>query len=113
MISRGEGRRGPRMKPRLCRVGVNVSRLLATGILGAVALTAAPSTGTALPSTFKTYCQQCHGGPAKTAGISFDELASDQSVGPAFKQWEKVVAVLDDKRMPPDGLPQPSATERT
>ena len=112
MINGCEGHRGPRMKPRLCSVGVNFGRLLATGILGAVALTAAPSTGTALPSTFKTYCRQCHGGPAKTAGISFDELASIQSVGPAFKQWEKVASVLDDKRMPPEGMPQPSATER-
>ncbi|HEU0122693.1 MAG TPA: DUF1587 domain-containing protein, partial [Bryobacteraceae bacterium] len=61
---------------------------------------------------FKQYCLQCHG---KTAmgGISLEQLLAQPSVGEGFQHWEKVATALEQKRMPPPSLPQPSDAERT
>ena len=55
---------------------------------------------------------QCHGEAAAMAGINLKQLSSEHSVSDSFKQWEKVAAVLDQRRMPPEGMPQPSDAER-
>ena len=46
------------------------------------------------------------------AGINLQELASEPSFSNKFPQWRKVVAALEQNRMPPENLPQPSETER-
>jgi hypothetical protein len=61
---------------------------------------------------FKQYCFGCHGDAASpTAGISLTKLTS-HPVGENFQAWQKVSAVLDQNRMPPKGLPQPSEDQR-
>src|SRR6266496_6142624 len=63
------------------------------------------------PLTFRQYCFQCH---AKTpmAGVNLEQMTSQRSVGESFPQWEKVVDVLEQNRMPPKGMPQPDDAER-
>ena len=46
------------------------------------------------------------------AGIDLKKLIAGKSVSDSFKQWEKVAAVLEQERMPPEGMPQPDAAER-
>ena len=46
------------------------------------------------------------------AGINLQELASEPSFSSKFPQWQKVAAALEQKRMPPENLPQPSETRR-
>jgi hypothetical protein len=77
-------------------------------LLGTIAANAAPSAATA---TFRQYCLQCHGKSA-TAGINLEKMLSPVSVGDHFAQWQKVAAVLEEKRMPPAKLPQPGDAER-
>src|SRR5580698_2059958 len=63
-------------------------------------------------SVFKQYCVQCHGeGASPTAGVSLSNLTS-HPVGENFQAWQKVAGVLDQNRMPPKGLPQPSDEQR-
>src|SRR6185369_13514961 len=63
-------------------------------------------------ATFRQYCIQCHGKSLQTAGINLDQLTSQASVGEGFQKWEKVAAVLEQNRMPPKGLPQPTDEQR-
>jgi len=62
-------------------------------------------------ATFKQYCFQCHG---KTAmgGISLEKLTAQGSMADNFQQWDKVAAVLEQKRMPPEKMPQPPDADR-
>ena len=45
-------------------------------------------------------------------GMHLDQLLALPSVGDGFDRWQKVVGVLDQRRMPPKGMPQPSDAER-
>ncbi|MDQ1469505.1 MAG: hypothetical protein QOJ99_985 [Bryobacterales bacterium] len=63
-------------------------------------------------ATFQKYCFQCHGKSASTAGINLEQLTSHGSPGENFQQWERVIAALDQNKMPPKGLPQPSDDQR-
>ena len=66
---------------------------------------------TAAPATLKTYCGSCHG-KAATAGINLDRLTASPLADSNFGQWQKIAAVLEDRRMPPPSMPQPSDAER-
>ena len=46
------------------------------------------------------------------AGINLQQLSSSPLTDRNFSQWQKVAAVLEDKRMPPAKMPQPSEQER-
>ncbi|HEY2017044.1 MAG TPA: DUF1592 domain-containing protein, partial [Bryobacteraceae bacterium] len=61
---------------------------------------------------FRQYCYQCHGNAAHTAGISLESLTAKVSIADNFATWEKVAAALEQNRMPPKGLPQPSDEQR-
>jgi mono/diheme cytochrome c family protein len=74
----------------------------------------APLTPTAATSKaiFGQYCFQCHGDKgAPVAGVSLTKLTASP-VGDNFQTWQKVSAVLDQSRMPPKGMPQPTEEQR-
>src|SRR3954469_18899024 len=62
--------------------------------------------------TFKQYCFQCHGATSPMAGVSLQQLTGQASVAPGYQTWEKVATVLEQHRMPPKGLPQPTDEQR-
>lgn len=68
------------------------------------------------PVAFRQYCFQCHG-QAAVAGLNLEKLSADQmtdpkAMGVSFQHWEKVAAALEEKRMPPAKMKQPSDAER-
>lgn len=63
-------------------------------------------------STVNRYCIQCHG-KAAMGGVNLEKMLADPSVGPGFRTWQKAAAALEEKRMPPPKMPQPTDTERT
>ncbi len=65
----------------------------------------------AATATVKQYCLQCHG-PAAMGGVNLEKMLADPSVGPGFRTWQKVVAALEQKRMPPPKMPQPNEVDR-
>ncbi len=79
---------------------------LATSQLAADAPPANPS------ATFKQYCYQCHGGGKAMGGVNLEQLASQPSMGEGYQGWRKVIEALEQNRMPPKGLPQPSDAVR-
>jgi hypothetical protein len=60
---------------------------------------------------FEQYCFSCHGKGAGMAGVSLQKLTSTP-VGDGFTAWQKVASVLEQNRMPPKGLPQPSEDQK-
>jgi len=62
---------------------------------------------------FKQYCIACHGSNVATAGINFDKLTTSTSIAENYQAWEKVIPMLESKRMPPKGIPGPSDEQRT
>src|SRR5688572_6917828 len=59
----------------------------------------------------RQFCFQCHG-KAAMGGLSLEQLSAQPSMGESFQHWEKVAAALEQKRMPPAKMPQPSEAER-
>ncbi len=64
------------------------------------------------PPMFQQYCFTCHGGKLATAGVSIEKLLAAPSVAEGFQTWQRVAVALEQNRMPPTGMPQPSADER-
>ena len=64
------------------------------------------------PAMFQQYCFTCHGNNLATAGISLEKLTATPSVAENYQVWERVISVLEQKRMPPKGMPQPSDEQR-
>ncbi|MEO8657919.1 MAG: DUF1592 domain-containing protein [Bryobacteraceae bacterium] len=62
--------------------------------------------------TFRSYCYQCHSKGPGMAGVNLVQLTAESSIAAKYKQWEKVAAALEQNRMPPKGLSQPSDAER-
>lgn len=46
------------------------------------------------------------------AGVSIQKIAGESSVAQSYQTWEKVAAMLEQHRMPPKGMPQPSEEQR-
>jgi hypothetical protein len=58
--------------------------------------------------TLDTYCVTCHNQRLKTAGLLLDTL--DTSIpGAHAREWEKVIARLEQGSMPPPGRPRPDS----
>ncbi len=62
-------------------------------------------------ATIRQYCFQCHGRAGASAGLNLEQLTS-KTPGDQFLLWEKVAAAIENKRMPPPKMPQPSDAER-
>src|SRR6476619_7644260 len=92
--------------------------LAACGCIGAVILiggsTRAAEEAASNPGpAFRQYCFQCHGKTSPMGGVSLELLTAESSVGDSFQKWQRVAAALEQKRMPPKGMPQPSDAERS
>src|SRR5688500_1799093 len=62
---------------------------------------------------FQQYCFQCHGKAAAMAGVNLEQLSAKASVGESYATWQKVIEALEQHRMPPKGMPQPSDEQRS
>lgn len=93
---------------------MNLTRLLQTSLIAAATTSggfAAPATSGPAAPPFKQFCFGCHG-KAAMGGLNLEQLSSKASIGEDFQHWEKVVAALEQKRMPPKQMPQPSDADR-
>ena len=45
-------------------------------------------------------------------GVNLQQLLSQKSIAEGFRYWEKVATALEQKRMPPEKMPQPTDAER-
>jgi hypothetical protein len=61
---------------------------------------------------FEQYCFACHGLQSPQAGISLERLTAQGLTGDNFEEWQKVATALEQKLMPPKGMPQPGDEER-
>lgn len=64
-------------------------------------------------ASFAKYCFACHSQGPGMGGINLQQLTTQASPAANYKQWRRVAAALEEKRMPPTGLPQPPEAERT
>ena len=54
------------------------------------------------------YCYRCHGPQTQTAGIDLSSLVGQRPLVKNRETWSRVIAVLEERRMPPANAPQPS-----
>ncbi len=45
-------------------------------------------------------------------GVNLQKLVTENSIANGFRHWEKVATALEQKRMPPEKMPQPTDAER-
>jgi hypothetical protein len=60
----------------------------------------------------RRYCMDCHGNDLAEARINLQQLTAAPDVGRGFKNWEKVIQVLRERRMPPKDEQQPTNADR-
>jgi hypothetical protein len=84
---------------------LTIGACAAAVLVSAYALRGADQPAAPQPPMFKQYCFGCHGNNAATAGISLEKLTAAPSVAENYQVWQRVIAVLDQKRMPPKGMP--------
>lgn len=92
------------------RVALVLRAGFALTLLSAVHAAQTP-TPTPANATLKQFCFNCHG-KAAMAGLNLEQLSSQASFGEHFQHWEKVAAALQEKRMPPPKMPQPTEEQR-
>src|SRR3954453_3707802 len=62
--------------------------------------------------TFQKYCLQCHGSDPGMGGVNLKKLTSGPMTDEVFPKWQRVVQAMEQNRMPPKGMPQPTEEER-
>lgn len=62
--------------------------------------------------TLQQYCFACHGDAASAGGLSLERISKQESIAASFQQWEKVAQALEQHKMPPAAMPQPSDAQR-
>lgn len=60
----------------------------------------------------KQFCFDCHGAKKAKGHINLETLARERKFADDFKDWERVVAMLEKGEMPPEDKPQPSGEQR-
>ena len=60
----------------------------------------------------KQFCVSCHGNDGAEAHINLEKLGAEPDFATQFRNWEKVVALLQDRRMPPADAEQPTDAQR-
>lgn len=86
------------------------ARLTALYLAVSVVLTAADRD--TIASATNQHCAACHSAASPAAGIDFASLLEQQPLVRNRETWERVIAVVEAKRMPPEAAPQPSESER-
>jgi len=89
-----------------------LTRWRKSALIGSIALASVVEARSNPLPAFRQYCFQCHGNAAPMAGVNLEQMTSQSSVSDSFKQWRNVVAALEQKRMPPEMMPQPTEEER-
>jgi len=70
------------------------------------------STPNEIAPLVEEFCYRCHGPQTQSAGINLATLVKARPLVRNRHTWNRVVGVLDVKRMPPPGAPQPSDAVR-
>jgi hypothetical protein len=85
----------------------------ARALLAAEPRPTAPATGfrEALSPFIQKHCLDCHGGEKPKAGISFEKLPDGMEVLAEARKWEKALAMLRARKMPPRSRPAPPPME--
>ncbi len=78
--------------------------LLFVGLVGALELAATPR------EFLDEYCVVCHSEKGRTGGLSLEKIDPGNPAQGA-QTWEKVIKKLHTGSMPPQGMPQPEASE--
>src|SRR2546429_7423114 len=94
----------------MSRRGTVLWLTLASAYAGQAASTAETYRSAVQPVLAKN-CYGCHSDKLKTAGLTLEGLRDPSLALRRTDVWEKVVDQLRARRMPPAGLPGPSASE--
>src|SRR6185312_2378180 len=68
--------------------------------------------GARLRPLVQEYCLGCHDADEPEAGLDLAAMTDQPEFGRRFKDWEKVVRVLRERKMPPEDEPQPNRRHR-
>lgn len=66
----------------------------------------------AVEGFLKNHCVRCHGPNKTKAGLMLNTLRTELAAGQDVERWELVLQMLESGAMPPEGEPQPQASDR-
>ena len=61
---------------------------------------------------FAAHCVRCHGPERSKGSLTLHTLEGDLTLGRDLERWERVLEVLRDGEMPPEGQSQPEDARR-
>ena len=92
---------------------MRTSRFLIVAVSVLVVLCTAALQASDLPLTFfRDHCFDCHSGDTPEGKLNLDAVQLDWSQPATSHFWEKVLAAIEDGRMPPVDADQPTKAER-
>src|SRR5688572_7783201 len=59
------------------------------------------------PRLFQGFCFDCHGDKKTKARLNIQQMSGTPDFAGDFKSWEKVIAMLEEREMPPEDERQP------
>ena len=92
----------------VCRVGLATCLLALVG--ADIALTADP--GFEAMPLLKQFCWDCHGADSPSAGLNLQPLSSNPDMAKHFRDWRNVIAMVEQRKMPPEDAEQPNDAQR-
>ncbi len=98
-----------RRRPHLVTAAVAV---LLVSVWGVPSWAQERTTPNEIAPLIEEFCYRCHGPQTQSAGINLATLVRVRPLVRNRHTWNRVVGVLDVKRMPPPGAPQPSDAVR-
>lgn len=83
-----------------------------TFLLACALAASALATPPPIAPILKQNCFACHTSATHSGGIDLQEMTAQPDIGASFEKWEKVLSVLQERRMPPKPMPQPADAQR-
>ena len=99
-------------KMRRYQLALAAGARLTLALLAGGGMRAADQPPASAPPLFREYCFDCHGNGVATAGVSLEKITSTPSVADTYQVWQRVIAALEQNRMPPKEMPQPTGDQR-
>src|SRR5438105_15890214 len=105
-----------RMNERPPQLWSSYARLIVLSI--ALVMTSAPRGGAAAhdfassATPLKQFCFDCHNTATAEAQVNLEQMMARPAFDTTFKKWEKVAAMLESGRMPPQDVAQPTVDQQ-
>src|SRR5689334_3405851 len=91
---------------------VAASAALVLSLLAYSSARAGDALATVAAQFARQFCLDCHSGKEAEAGVDLAAMVGNATIASSFKKWQKVAALVEQRKMPPKDELQPTEIQR-